>query len=181
MRAPLLSVFLAAGVLLLMFTTSVAYEISETVGSRKPCNPADCDAERRNSEAVAAFERGEFATAERIWTELAEQGFPSALSNMGLLYRDGSGVTKDPQTALNWFYKAADHGLAIGQHNLAMMYYDGIDWPQDFVEAEHWFRKAANQGYAPAQEVLGNLFLRGDGVRKDDHCPSSDDLRLKAA
>jgi TPR repeat protein len=34
--------------------------------------------------------------------------------------------------------------------------------------AAAWFRKAADQGFAPAQAALGELYLKGEGVPRDD-------------
>ena len=65
-----------------------------------------------------AFERGDYATALREWRALAEQGDVTAQNNLGVMYRDGEGVTHDYAEALKWFRKAADQGDAHAQTNL---------------------------------------------------------------
>jgi hypothetical protein len=36
------------------------------------------------------------------------------------------------------------------------------------VEAAWWYRKAAEQGHTSAQYNLGNMYVRGEGVPKND-------------
>ena len=40
--------------------------------------------------------------------------------------------------------------------------------PRDDKQAAEWYRKAAEQGVAEAQVNLGNLYLAGRGVPRDD-------------
>ena len=42
-----------------------------------------------------AWDRGDFATALREWTPLAEQGYASAQYNLGQMYRRGDGVPQN--------------------------------------------------------------------------------------
>ena len=50
-------------------------------------------------EAVAAYERGDFATALRGFRSYAEQGDASAQSNLGLMYAIGEGIPEDTVNA----------------------------------------------------------------------------------
>ena len=43
-------------------------------------------------DGLAAGEKGDFATALRLWTPLAEQGDAKAQYNLGRMYRDGNGI-----------------------------------------------------------------------------------------
>jgi len=43
-------------------------------------------------DGVVAAEKGDFATALRLLTPLAEQGDAKAQFNLGLMYRDGNGI-----------------------------------------------------------------------------------------
>ncbi len=58
-------------------------------------------------EAVAAYERGDYATALREWRPLAEQGVASAQHNLGILYGNGLGVSQDSVQAHMWYNLAA--------------------------------------------------------------------------
>jgi TPR repeat protein len=46
-------------------------------------------------DAVAAYERGAYATAKRLWGPLAEQGDPDAQYQIGMMSYRGTGVPKD--------------------------------------------------------------------------------------
>jgi TPR repeat protein len=118
-------------------------------------------------EGVAAYTRGDYATAMRLWHPLADQGFASAQSNIGLMYAEGRGVARDHAAAANWFRKAAEQGVASAQNNLGLMYDNGQGVPQDHAAAMSWYRKAAEQGHASAQNNLGVMYVKGQGVAPD--------------
>ncbi len=46
-------------------------------------------------DGVAAYKRGDYATALRLWRPLAEQGDADAQFNLGLMYANGEGVPQD--------------------------------------------------------------------------------------
>ncbi len=46
---------------------------------------------------VNAYQRGDYATALRIFRQLADQGSADAQSNLGVMYAYGQGVTRDYQ------------------------------------------------------------------------------------
>ena len=71
---------------------------------------------------LAAHQRGDFATALREWTPLAEQGDAPAQFNLGLMYDNGQGVPQDDKTAVKWYRLAAEQGVAVAQFNLGFMY-----------------------------------------------------------
>ena len=50
-------------------------------------------------EGVAAFERGDYATALKEFRPLAEQGDADGQFNLGLMYDPGRGVTQPPTRA----------------------------------------------------------------------------------
>ena len=53
--------------------------------------------------AVAAYQRQDYATALKLLTPLAMQGNASAKHNLGVMYRDGQGVPEDRGGAVQWF------------------------------------------------------------------------------
>ena len=136
-------------------------------------------------EGLAAYERGDYATALREWRPLAEQGHAEAQFRLGVMYFNGHGVALDIAEALKWLWKAADQGharaqdvsgLLVGglnfagaQHNLAFLYArGGQGLAQDYAEAAKWYRLAAEQGHAKAQFKLGVMYDNGQGVTQDD-------------
>jgi hypothetical protein len=106
-------------------------------------------------EGVAAYKRGDYASALREWRPLAKQGNAKAQNNLGIMYSEGLGVPQDDAEALQWYRKAAEQGDADGQFNLGLMYANGEGVPQDYARAVKWYRKAAEQGHAIAQNNLG--------------------------
>ena len=58
-------------------------------------------------EGVAAYNRGDFATAIREWRPLAEQGNAKAQYNLGVMYDEGLGVPQDYVQAHMWYSLAA--------------------------------------------------------------------------
>jgi TPR repeat protein len=116
-------------------------------------------------DAVAAFERGDSATAMRLFGPLA--GNASVQTFLGGMYFGGMGVPQDYAEAARWFRKAADQGDAHGQFLLCSLYFLGKGVPQDQTEALKLCRDAAAQGDAEAQTFLGNIYLDGSGVPPD--------------
>jgi len=97
-------------------------------------------------DGVAATQRGDFATALRLWKPLAEQGHASAQYFLALMYGDGEGVPQDDAEAVKWYRRAAEQGHASAQNNLGFMYDNGRGVPQNDAEAVKWYRRAAEQG-----------------------------------
>lgn len=87
--------------------------------------------------------------------------------DIGVMYRDGYGLTKDYGEALRWFQKAANQGYAPAQCDIGAMYRDGKGVAKDYVQALSWFQKAAAQGGAEARYSIGRAYENGYGVKKD--------------
>lgn len=89
----------------------------------------------------AASNRGDYATALRLWRPIADEGHAQARVRLGLMYEFGSGVPQDYATAVAWYRKAADQGDADGQKRLASMYFWGHGVPHDPTSEAFWYRK----------------------------------------
>jgi TPR repeat protein len=61
-------------------------------------------------DGLAAFHRGDFATALALWTPLAQAGDGSAEYWLGVLYAKGQGVPQDSVHAYMWWTLADTHG-----------------------------------------------------------------------
>ena len=99
-----------------------------------------------------AAKRGDFATALREWEPLAEQGDARAQFNLGWMYAEGKGVTKDYEDAVEWFRLAAEQGLADAQYNLGKMYEEGKGVIQDYTFSHMWWNIAGSQGKEGARK-----------------------------
>ena len=93
---------------------------------------------------VAAYERGDYATAIRGLRKAADQGNAASQVNLGHAYAEGRGAPQDYQEALKWYRKAADQGDALGQFNLGHMYNLGYGVSQDYAQAHKWLNLAAS-------------------------------------
>jgi uncharacterized protein len=118
-------------------------------------------------DGVAAYQRGDFAAALRLFQPLAEHGDASAQSNLGVMYEQGRGVAQNYREAMRWFRLAAIQGNASAQSNLGVMYYKGQGIAQDYGEAMKWYRMAAEQRNLEAQFNLGVMYEEGRGVAQD--------------
>jgi len=78
-------------------------------------------------DGMAAYERGDYATAFKEWRPLAEQGHADAQSNLGVMYDQGLGVPQNCTEAVKWCHKAAEQGDAAAQYNLGIMCASGED------------------------------------------------------
>jgi TPR repeat protein len=118
-------------------------------------------------DAVAAYERGDYASAFRLMKPLAENGDAKAQHNLGVMYDRGRGIPQDHTKAWKWYRRAAEQGFPEAQHNLGFMYYQGQGVPQNYTEAAKWYRRAAEQGMKDSQVNLGLMYYQGQGVSKD--------------
>ncbi len=82
-------------------------------------------------DGVAAYYRGDYATALREFRPLARQGNAAAQVILGIMYGKGQGVTQDYAEALKWYRMAAVQGYAAAQNNLGLMYRNGQGVTQD--------------------------------------------------
>ncbi len=69
-------------------------------------------------EGMAAYNRGDYATALREWRPLAKQGNAKAQHNLGVIYEKSRGIPQDDAEAVKWYRKAAEQGVADAQYNL---------------------------------------------------------------
>ena len=104
---------------------------------------------------LAAAQKGDFATALRELTPLAKQGNADAQYNLGVMYENGQGISKNYKTAVKWYRLAADQGHASAQFNLGVMYGMGTGVIQDNVYAHMWFNIAASSGDKDAVKNRG--------------------------
>jgi hypothetical protein len=120
---------------------------------------------KRVTEAEILYERGlqfykgqgiarDFAIAHSCWLQSAQQGYPLALNNLGILYENGQGVAENPILAFDYYRQAAEKGLAVGQLNVGKMYFKGYGVSESNTQAKEWFIKSANQGNEEAKKIL---------------------------
>jgi hypothetical protein len=94
-------------------------------------------------DASAAYDRGDYVHAMKLFRQLAAHGHQWAQRRVGSMYAEGKGVPQDYQEAVKWYRLAAAQGDQFAQINLGVMYTNGTGVPQDFVHAHMWFTLAA--------------------------------------
>ena len=96
---------------------------------------------------LAAYKRGDYATAIREWRPLAEQEHACAQFNLRVMYERGEGVVQDYGQAVQWYRRrAAEQGYAMAQNNLGVMYGLGDSVLQNYVTAYRWRNIARPNG-----------------------------------
>jgi TPR repeat protein len=86
------------------------------LGAGLACEPALAD---ELSQATAAWQTHDFATALQLYTKLAQQGQPEAERLLGEMYGYGDGVPEDRAVAEQWIKRAQAAGDAGAAQSLA--------------------------------------------------------------
>ena len=121
----------------------------------------------RFDEGVAAYDAGDFASAYRIWDELARQDDLAAMRNVAQLLRQGRGVEKDSARAFKLYTEAAEKGLVTAMANLGDMYLAGEGTERNPQAAAAWYARAASAGLSLAQWKLADMYENGTGIPVD--------------
>ena len=69
----------------------------------------------------AAYQKGDYETALKLWRPLAEQGDAEAQRSLGWMYDTGHGVPRDKTQATQWYLKSAEQGNARAQTDKAIL------------------------------------------------------------
>ena len=107
-----------------------------------------------HEDALAAWRRGDYTTAYRLWGPIADQGAPDAQFYLGFMNEYGQGVPRNSVEAIKWYRKAADQHHAVAQFSLGIMYANGEGVPHSDSEAAQWYRLAADQGLARISHTI---------------------------
>ena len=129
---------------------------------------------------MAAYQRGDYATALREFSAAADQessldwylkaanqGLAPAEFEVALSYENGTGVAQDDQIAMQWLRKAANQGFASAQYELAVHFFIGRAGSMSKTEAMAWLAKAADQDHPQAMRNLAIIYLTGQDVAAD--------------
>ncbi|WP_448569409.1 tetratricopeptide repeat protein [Thalassotalea ganghwensis] len=113
--------------------------------------------------------RGEFKAAIAQFTPLLEEEYAPAQYQMGQIYLNGYGVSKDPQKAVELITKAAMQNYPEALFNLSVMHSEGTLVQKDLKAAFEYMKKAADKNLPSAQFNLGVMYANGEGVPKDSY------------
>ena len=116
---------------------------------------------------VVAIDANNMPLAYKKFLAAAKEGYADAQFNLGVMYEQGIGTTKNEKEAVIWYNKAAEQGNAGAQFNLGVLYENGKGTAIDYAKANKWYRKAALQGDGLAIGNLGMLYVRAQGVKEN--------------
>lgn len=136
---------------------NAAYEVGHAISQRfhPPCKEVK-SAEWWASQAAPWYARA------------AESGHFEACEALGKIHREGLGVEKDPQKAVDLLWRAADAGHAQAFLELAHLYRLGNDVEKDEVKARELYRRAAETGDPGANHDYAYSLFCGLGGERDE-------------
>jgi uncharacterized protein len=97
-----------------------------------------------------------------LMEKAGDQGYLNSFNMLGMIYRTGQGVPKDPVKAAAWYRRGAELGYAPCQQSMGIAYEHGQGVPRDIHQAIAWYRKAADQDNSGAAIALARIYARGD-------------------
>lgn len=107
--------------------------------------------------ANGLYKAGRYEEAVTNFRRAAECGSTAAASMLGYCYYAGTGVSKNPDKALEWWRSAAADNHAYSIYMIGYCYYSGTGVEQDFDEALRWLRRAESLGFADAREIIDDI------------------------
>lgn len=120
------------------------------------------------AEGMTYYQAGDYSRAVALFRRSAESGDPDGLFNLGVMYRDGTGVQQNHRESLRLYEKAAEQDHAKSIHNIGNLYETGRGVPQDYVMAFQYFHRAAQLGNPKSMTQVGHYYETGKGTRRDD-------------
>lgn len=132
----------------------------------------------RKSPMEISMELTDKQLSEKELIELFEKTKENALSekstailyqyNLGMMYYEGKGTSKNLQLAFIWIKRAANGGVIGAMENLGYMYYNGEGTLKSYKDAYKWINKGIGFGMnAKPYYHLGIMCFHGNGVAED--------------
>lgn len=113
------------------------------------------------SNALKAYDSGDYQNAYTYWLQAASLNNPTAMVALANMYVQGEGRPKNLRIAFDWYKQAALAGDETAQVNYAAFLEVGSGTQKDLISSYAWYRIAADQGNEWAQQSyqrLGNSF-----------------------
>jgi len=84
-------------------------------------DPLFASHENNMSEALSAYDGGDYQKAYEIWSHHAKAGNPTAMTTLANMYQNGEGRPASSADAWKWYQRAAERGDVTAQLNLGDM------------------------------------------------------------
>ena len=109
----------------------------------------------------------DYSKAAGWYTRAAEAGYAASQVNLGNLYRDGLGVTRDSFVAFHLYETAAKQDYPTAYVALGEMYMDGAGVAADYEHGLELLRRGIDSGVVTGHYYMGIASERGLGVAPD--------------
>ena len=129
------------------------------LGNELP-NPGEGMRFMKHREALQAYKNKDYERAISLWMQEVEHKNDQAMTNIGLMYLKGEGVTKDFTQAREWFEKASEYDNDSANYNLALIYQTKLGVEEDQDVAIDYFRRAVKKNHKGANFRLGLVLLK---------------------
>ncbi len=96
-------------------------------------------------DGLDAYDKGDYANAERLFKVAVEAGHPGAQIALGLQYAFGRGVERNLTEAARLYGLAAARGEVQAMSLVGVMYERGAGVAEDLVKALMWYTLAAEK------------------------------------
>jgi len=128
------------------------------------------------AKADKLYESGLFKEALQIYQSLARSNV-AAQYKIGLMYKTGIGLRKDPHQAFYWFLMAANKSNPKAQTEVAKKYYTGEGTKLNKDEAAKYIKLAADQGDEEAKDLVGTYSQEASAEAKDKPPEGTSDVK----
>ena len=118
-------------------------------------------------DAAAAYRRGDYETALRLFRQLADQGRANAQYNLGVMYAKGRGVLQNDVEALNSSALQQTKATPPPSTILEPSMPEVRACRTTMLRRRNGMRRLQTKGSAAAQFNLGAMQSKGEGVPKD--------------
>lgn len=103
------------------------------------------------------WEEGDVETAFKLFFIAANMGDTYAFNSVGYFLEHGIGVSKDRESALLWYKKAAKSGDSCAYSNIGLLYRE----LGNTRRAKYWLTRAIHEGDGDAALELAKIYLQG--------------------
>ena len=110
--------------------------------------------------ALQAYKSKDYERAMTLWLEEVKYKNDQAMTNIGLMYLKGEGVTKDFTQAREWFEKASEYDNESANYNLALVYQTKLGVEEDLEKTLYYFRRAVRKNHVGANFRLALILLK---------------------
>jgi TPR repeat protein len=98
------------------------------------------------AQGLESYDGGDYSAALAAWKRAAAFGNMDAVNAIADAYRQGVGVSADPERAAALYRRAAERGNVVAQLNLGDMMSRGVGVGRDAIGAYAWLGLAAEHG-----------------------------------